>query len=344
MGNNIQFCRKSTLARDVVIVDGMWGTGKSILSPILGSFERIEKQQIDYNVENLCILASSNQISHGAIVSLLSIIADTDLFNSMISREVNCRPFEDTGIFSNPNTWQYIKRLFKPYDNNISAEIQNKNVALHWMTHNLLQVSTPVFDAFGDSVYLVVMVRNPVYMVEHWFNYIERVGVDPREFTLATGNDGKVPWFIPCHMDYLALNTMDKVIAGIQSLIEMQEQAKEKQKNKTTIIPFESLVLAPENWIKHLSLKLGRKATKSTSKVLRQQLCPREYIHAGKGHKTYGFNKSLNRISEADDYKRRWEFIKSNASSKSITTMKDLELKYIESYDFPREMPWDVSG
>ena len=58
------------------------------------------------------------------------------------------------------------------------------------MTHNILPISDLLFKTFGNGMKLIAMVRHPIYMAEHWYNYIERIGIDEKEFTLAIG--GKV--------------------------------------------------------------------------------------------------------------------------------------------------------
>ena len=50
------FIQGERLCKNIVFIDGMWGTGKSMLGPIIGSFKGVEKQKIDYNFEYLCIL------------------------------------------------------------------------------------------------------------------------------------------------------------------------------------------------------------------------------------------------------------------------------------------------
>ena len=43
--------RTSTYGNEIFIVDGMWRTGKSLLGPIIGCFDGVQKPKIDYNYE-----------------------------------------------------------------------------------------------------------------------------------------------------------------------------------------------------------------------------------------------------------------------------------------------------
>ncbi|MEM6321516.1 MAG: hypothetical protein AAF960_27910, partial [Bacteroidota bacterium] len=174
--SKIEFVRKKNLCPNIVFVDGMWGSGKSMIAPILGSFPEVEKQRMNHNFEYLALLHHCGQIKSGAASSFLNIQADLDIFNSLISREVNLRPSDHSGIFKNPKTFQYLKRLFKLGSQNIVDEIEQHQPWLQIMTHNVVQVTDILFQTFGHRMKMVVMARHPLYMIEHWYNYIERVG------------------------------------------------------------------------------------------------------------------------------------------------------------------------
>ena len=129
----------------------MWGTGKSILAPVLGSFKRVEKQIINHNFEYVCTLENYDKISNTDAKSLIQVMADVALFNSMISREVNLRPSDDSGFLNNPNGFLYLKRLFKTGDVTTVEEIKREKPVLQIMSHNILQVSSLLFDTFNLS-------------------------------------------------------------------------------------------------------------------------------------------------------------------------------------------------
>ena len=95
------FIRKNKLCKQVVFIDGMWGTGKSILSPVVGSFNRVEKQMLNHNFEYISALENYGKIQNSEAKSLIQLMSDVSIFNSMISREVNLRPFDDSGLFLN---------------------------------------------------------------------------------------------------------------------------------------------------------------------------------------------------------------------------------------------------
>lgn len=337
--------RKNKLCKEVVFIDGMWGTGKAILAPVLGSFEKVEKQMINHTFEYICALNNYDKISNIDARSLIQVTADVLLFDSMISRNANFRPDDISGIFNNPYTFRSFKRLFKSGDDTITEEIISEKSMLQIMSHNILPISSLLFQTFGLGIKLVGMVRHPIYMAEHWYNYIERIGVDKREFTLAVGNEGKIPWFANSISEYLSLNKMDKVIYSMEALTKMQEESLKMYNNNIkdniVLIPFESFVLDPMPWVRKITELLRTNTTDITIKVLKKQKCPRERINAGIGKKSYGWQKSSLKLSEKEDFERRMEFIKKESSSEAFILMENLSHQYEKKYDFPREMPWD---
>ena len=51
------FIQGEELCKNIVFIDGMWGTGNQCLALLLGASKGVEKcKKIDYNFEYLCIL------------------------------------------------------------------------------------------------------------------------------------------------------------------------------------------------------------------------------------------------------------------------------------------------
>ena len=48
--------RDNVFNNRIIFVDGMWGSGKSLLSPLLGLGQGVEKQKMDHNFEYICEL------------------------------------------------------------------------------------------------------------------------------------------------------------------------------------------------------------------------------------------------------------------------------------------------
>ena len=327
----------------------MWGSGKSLLAPIVGSFDNVEKQKIDYNFEYISTLCTYGKIEKSAGTVLLQLIADVDILNSMISREVNLRPSDLSGVLSNPRPFTYLRRLFKVgQEDKVVNNIINNKIILQIISHNIFPVSIPLFSTFGDRLAIAVMVRHPLYQLEWWYNFIERIGVDYRAFTLTTGENGRVPWFATGIEDYEKLSTMDKVIFSMKKLVEKQstllDTLSKKENKQILFIPFESFVTTPYQFINKLTELLNTECTVMTKKILKKQKCPRDKIHVGKNlhyFKRYGEKSKINSLSEVEDFERRVDLCKKKASTDALNVLRDMSKKYENDNEFSKRMPWE---
>ena len=333
-----KFIRHLHIAEKIIFVDGLWGTGKSILGPVLGSFRNVEKQRLEHIYEYLCTLYNFKKIDSDAAVTLMRLYADLALFNSMISREVNLRITDDSGLLNNPNSLAYIIRLFYKDGDVVLERIKHDKPIVQIMTHQVLPVIDLAFKAYGDRLRIVEMVRHPLYLIEHWFNYIERCGQDPREFTLWIDfNSNAIPWFARGWEEkYVQMKTMDKVIYSINWLTkridETYRRVSKKEQEQILLIPFEKFVTDPWPYMEELERVIGSEMTASSQKVLKRQKCPRRSLNAGRGHKHYGWKKEDKNTNDADDYKRRKKIVESRASSEAIELLKELSNDYEKKY------------
>lgn len=338
MENNCQISRHLSFSNDVLFIDGAWGTGKSILGPVLSCFHGVEKQKLDHIFEYVATAYNLGEISKGFANSLIKTYVDLDTFDSQISREVNFRPSDDSGILNNPNGLKYFKRLFLPGDDRVKENIENNNPALQIMSHHILPVADVLFESLDNRIKLIEMFRHPLFMIDHWVHYIDRVGTDSREFTVwIKYNDKHLPWFVKGWEEkFLSLNSLEKVIhsiSHIQNLI-FDAIANDSHKNKLLAIPFEGFVLNPHPYIEKIETFLGRKRTSSLQKVLRRQKCPRESLLAGRGHKSYGFKKTPKNNDDYGYVKVKLAEMKSNIADESFQLLISASLKYEAYFNF----------
>ena len=47
-------------------------------------------------------------------------------------------------------------------------------------------------------------------------------------------------------------------------------------------------------------------------------------------------------MTEKEDYNRRLELVKKEATPETVKLLNNISLKYVKQYDFPRAMPWEV--
>ena len=66
MKKNITLSRDYNLLQKVIIVDGQGGCGKTLLTTIISSLNRVELFNFLPEIENICILENFNKISKDA--------------------------------------------------------------------------------------------------------------------------------------------------------------------------------------------------------------------------------------------------------------------------------------
>jgi hypothetical protein len=325
--------RHLSFSNDILFIDGSWGTGKSILGPVLGAFKGVEKQKLDHIFEYVSTAYSLGEMSKGAASSLLKIYADLDTFDSQISREVNFRPSDDSGILNNPNGLKYLKRLFVAGDNEIVKNIEEENPVLQIMSHHILPVADILADTYGKRIKIVEMFRHPLFMLDHWLNYIDRCGTDVREFTIwIKHKEHHLPWFAKGWEEkFISLSGYDKVIHSIAHTQHLTFEAMKRLEKKIDIISisFEKFVLDPYPDLRQLTKFLGRSETKHMSKVLKRQKCPRESLMDGRGHKSYGFKKVEKNFDDKAYILDKLVELKSKISGESY----DLLLTICQNYE-----------
>lgn len=329
---DMQLEKFNPLINDIIIVDGLWGTGKSLLGPIVSGMERVEKVKIEGIYEQVCILRHLDKISPDAASWMLKTYADESQYHNLIGREVNLRWSDDSGFANNPHGFRYIKRLFGSEGDQKVADINDNNLALNLMTHMLMLVASPVFEAYVDRVKIIEIIRHPLYMVKHWCTYLQRFD-SPREVTVSFNYKGsKIPWFAAGWEDsFIEASTMDKSLLSIIKLYEwldINTKTAIANSNNVLTLSFESLVMKPDEPLQQLESFLGRKHYPRLSTILQKQNIPRKTISQGKGHATYGWSKNSNK-NEEQVYLQNLEYIKTNGSPENVNNL----LKLIEIYN-----------
>jgi hypothetical protein len=334
--DNPIFSRPTSLCKQIVVLDGLTGTGKTMMSPLLSSFERLQNARFEYMFEYLCIAASNHKISEDAAISLINLLADSKCYDGMISREINFRPTDLSSVFNGSSAFKYLRQLFVADGENVSKRIEEENPALLLVTHQLLGCIQPAMTAFGSRLHVVEMVRHPLYLLDHWNSYISMHGNNPRDFTLwLNHNSHLVPWFAAnWENKYIDSPQFDKVIYSITSLMKpvFEYFHREARGNVFTFIPFEQFALSPDSYLEKLEQTIGSSITQSTQRVLRAQGVPRKSINDGPQksiYKRYALKKYDKKVSDEQNYQDLYTQAKRKSSELAF---RELE-KTIRSYE-----------
>lgn len=335
----VNYTRPLSLCKQVVILDGLTGTGKTMFSPLLSSFERMQNARFEYMFEYLCISAKQAKLSQDGADSLLNLLADVKYYDGTISREVNFRPGDLSSVLNGSKAIKYIKQLWMKDGHHVEERINKENPILFLVTHQLLSCIEPALEAFKHRLKLIEMVRHPLYLLDHWATYIEMHGNSTRDFTIWIESNGiSIPWFAKgWEGKYIKSSTYDKVVYAIEYLMEsvFLYAGNNALKKSIMFVPFEKFVLSPTGYLKDLELFLDTSITDATNSILKKQRVPRPSINAGPQRNIYiryGLKKYDKAISHEQDYQIRLNSAFKKSSPEAFLVVQRLSKKYEEIF------------
>ena len=336
---SINLSRKNTLAKEIVIVDGQAGCGKTLFSPIIATLDRVELMMYAFEVEWICRMHYMEKISDDAASSFVSMMADHKLYQVMMGREINCRFKDLSSVFQTANPWKYLQRLYQLGDTVIPERVENQRPILHWTTHNLLAYGQPVLESLTDRVSWIVIVRHPLYMVKQQERNMDHLPSNPRDVDVYFEyKDMQFPYFVyGWEEKFIKSNSMEKAIYYIELMTKKYDQILkilEKDETRILVIPFEKFVLEPEIYMQKIIAGLKSKMTKYTHKEMRRQKIPRKMIAEGRKTKIYercGWTPPQSK-NEIEEFRIRRNMVKEVASCEALAVMDQLCQKYEKNF------------
>ena len=334
--------RKDYLAEKIIIVDGQPGCGKTMLSPIISSMDRVELISYAFEIEFICRLFFLKKIEKDTAVSMVRILTDHKLYQTMMGRETNFRYSDISSVFKDSNPWRYFKRIFQEGDITIPEKIKKNKPILNLTTHDLLNMSLPIFEGLSDRVVFIEVIRHPLYMLIQQTLNFERLLSNPRDIQVYIEHKGnEVPYFAYNWEDiFCSANSVEKAIYTMQNNLELKEKIKrvleEKFVNKVITIPFEKFVLEPSSYMNLLEKDIGTFMTNKTLKVMKKQKVPRKKISDGiplNIYKRCGWEPPDKSLTEKEELNKRRQFaIHNNVGEKALEVLDKISSQYERKY------------
>jgi hypothetical protein len=331
----MQLEKRNTLSNDIIFIDGLWGTGKSLLGPIVSGMSGVERVKVESCYEYISLLYYLEKIDQDAAVFMLKTYADTSQYHNLISREVNLRWSDDTGLKNATNKLKVIKRLFGGEGDVKLEEINRENLAFCVMSHMLMLTPKLLPIAFSSRVKVIEMVRHPLYMLDHISAYLKRFE-SAREFTMAYYfNEVKVPWFAKeWEAQFVAANLVEKAVLCMAYLYpKLMSQIELARLSGLEVLDlnFEEAVFDTDRMLFKLEEFTGRRHYSGIASILKKQKLPRETIANGCGHSAYGWSNGSGK-SELEDYMERLSVVSNNCSENIKNKMNKLIDWYNNAY------------
>jgi len=318
---------------DVIVVDGLWGVGKTAVTSVIGAMKNVEKMRLDHVHEYVCTMNHLDKMSNDATRFMLVTYSDIDQYSNMIGREVNFRPSDASGTKNTPgSTLKYLRRLFAEDGDQIVDQIMSQNIANHVVTHQVLPVGEPLFEAFDKRLKMVHIVRHPVHLARYWNDYL-RDSLRHREFTLSFDVRGeKVPWWAADWAEeFIGMNMMDRALASISHLYELLITRFDQHRNdpRLLVVSFEDVVMRPQITFPRIAGFLGRDLSRRTDKILARERIPRPTITHGRAFSAHNWATDGD-VTERQVYEIETKYIHESASPAILDRFRKTVHQYNE--------------
>ncbi len=343
VSNEPTIIRKGHLAEKIIIVDGYPGCGKTLFSPIIASMERVELLNYAFEIEFLCRLFHFNKIDKDATISLIKMFIDHKLYQTMMGRETNFRYSDISSVFNDSNPWRYFKRIFQEGDVIVPDRIKKERPILNLTTHDLLSMSTPIFNALGDRLTFVEVVRHPLYSLIQQTLNMENLTSSPRDIQIYIKHkDSQIPYYAHNWENlFVSSNAIEKSIYTLQKSYELTKNNRlrlmKKYNKQILTIPFEQFVLNPFPFVEKIANLIESEITPKTKKIMKKQNVPRKKISDGIPldiYKRCGWEPPEKILSENGELRKRRDFaIDSGASNQAMDTL-DILIEDYENFFF----------
>lgn len=325
--SEITISRAQQMLHKVVIINGFPGCGKTMLSPIISAFDRVEIMQYAPVIEQMCELKLLDRIDDDVVESMVRMNADLLIYNVMMGRYSNCRPNDLSSIFRN-NPLEHINRMLRPGDEAVLSDIKEQKPILHLTTHMLLPSLKNLINALGDKLIFIEVVRHPLYMIiqqEKNFKMFEssrnqhiRYTTKNQEYTYFTrGWEG----------EFDNNNSYENAIFSVDWYYSKLFSGTYEE---CMIIPFENFVKQPEKHIKNLSSAIGSPISNSVREEMIKQKVPRQQLSDGPALEIYkrcGWTPPSS-FSEDGELEARRQLVAENVSTDALAMLDDLSRKY----------------
>lgn len=314
-----EVAERLSYVRNLVVVDGIMRTGKSLNNSLIASLDRCEMWQQYPIVDSIPILHGLGRLDDDIAVALLQREIDMNLYYFLVGRKVNFRYGDTTGIWRSRDPGEYFRRIFSPEETEILDRIVSGEIdpILNLCTHDAMCNVDIIFKAY-PNVRIVWARRHPVDAVYSWHmkGWGDRIGTEPRSLWLAfSGAEGPVPWFATdWDSEYSSMNPTDRIIYGIDWLQNRSEERYQgltkAQQSQVFVATFEDVVTNTEDYFDRLCAFLGTKRTSSTPAIMERERVPRVLTRA--------------------DHEHRLEVIEEGASPKAFNRLCEMGKAYDE--------------
>ena len=295
-----RFGLHENIARRLVFVDGLTRCGKSLFSGILSSLKNAEHIQFFNLIEHVVPAVALKGVSVDYARALLRISYNELAYNMRLSRNVNFRPSDQTGVPNHVFPGKYRNRLKRREGTEVVDELRSFKGISPFQTHDLM-VNLEVLNQLDIDYRMVELFRHPVENIYSWWRtgWGERFGHDPRAFTITLAYRGQqLPWYCAGYeKKWLSLNSMERCVVVVEDLLKrsVKQYQKSSQKNRVHLVRFERMAENPKEELRKICKFIGTGTNPKTFFYARKARCPRKIDLNERLEKMIEIKKSVSR-------------------------------------------------
>jgi len=269
-----------TLLQEVVLIDGLSRTGKSVLSPIIGVFEEVEQVQFFNYLEHVIPGVYLNQVDWNFAKFSISKLINEKIYDTSIGRNINFRDGDQTSVVNHRLYETYrARQKFKEGLEAINS-LHTSSGILPIQVHDIL-TNGAILNSLDFGIKIIEMLRHPIEVVDSWYRkgWGTRFLTDSQSFTLLTKTEfGTVPWFAYHEPElYLQASPMDRCVMNVTYLYDkLFNEYYQYPKKLVLPVSFDNLMVNPEKCIDQISDFLRKAKIKDYAKALKIANLPRQ--------------------------------------------------------------------
>ncbi len=322
----------------ILLIDGISGSGKTMITRLIDGFSACTSPGFNYSLEHICILHSAAIIDTATAQLLISLNLDQKRFDDSISREVNLRISDLSSVLRSTKRSKYILSLFKNDSEVISDQRMSDYSNLSFVTHQLNHTSDLLRLVYADSLFEIICVRHPYYLISHWASYVDMMGSNPRDFTLWNNYLGSpIPWFITKYPDkYVSSDSINRAALCVIEILSqsLSKLSKETSSNQITI-SFENFVLNPTSTLTQLQRWPSLGQPIKINQIMQKEKVPRTHINKGRPlpiYKRYGAGLLESSSDMKADFQKQEVLAKRQLKPEIFKDLQELSERYLQYF------------
>ena len=283
LDKTIHLMRNNCFPNDIVIVDGQGRSGKNLIAVLLSSMKSVGKMRLDSQIDYIPRYWALGKLTEDAAIVALRTEFDEKLYYDAISRDVNFRIDDYSGVFKQGRIWPYIKRLFIGAGSKTRDRIISDGRIFQEMTHDGIQFFDLYIKALGGRLKFIHVLRNPIHNIFEQNNrgLGGRIGLDPTELQLVFAyGDHSVPIMaLGVEELWLKGNELERLTLMVNAMFRKNLISLKKFKTlyagQIFILEFEQFVQEPTKFLRKIEHFVGQPFERQANRILRREKCPR---------------------------------------------------------------------